>query len=59
MDAIPLVATTDSAKFMFDLISRNEISTSDSGIWLTSLSFVNEPNAETISVFIVSFLIAF
>lgn len=59
MDAIPLVATTDSAKFMFDLISRNEISASESGIWLTSLSFVNEPNAETISVFTVSFLIEF
>lgn len=59
MDAIPLVATTDSAKFMFDLISRNEISASESGIWLTSLSFVNEPNAETIAVFTVSFVIAF
>lgn len=61
MDAMPLVATTDSAKFMFELISRNEISQSESSIWLTSLSFISEPTAGIVSVFTVSdlFIIIF
>lgn len=55
MDAIPVVATYHSAKFMYDMISANAISESEINFWLTSLSFVNEPTADIISTFTVSF----
>ncbi|XP_054710208.1 apolipophorins-like [Uloborus diversus] len=51
MDAIPLVATSDSAKFMYEMITRNVVTEAESKFWLTSLSFISEPTADIISTF--------
>ncbi|GIY39272.1 apolipophorins [Caerostris extrusa] len=51
MDAIPLVSTAESARFMYDMISRKSISETESNFWLTSLSFIKETTPEIIATF--------
>ncbi|KFM65445.1 Apolipophorin, partial [Stegodyphus mimosarum] len=51
IDAIPMVATSESARFMYEMIRQRDLSESESNFWLTSLSFVNEPTAEMIATF--------
>ncbi|CAL1268821.1 unnamed protein product [Larinioides sclopetarius] len=51
MDATALVGTVDSARFVFDLISKNSLPKNEINYFLTSLSFVKEPTPEIISLF--------
>ncbi|GFQ98349.1 vitellogenin [Trichonephila clavata] len=51
MDAIPLVSTSDSARFMYEMISTKSISDSEISFWLTSLAFITDTTPEIISTF--------
>ncbi|GFT71844.1 vitellogenin [Nephila pilipes] len=51
MDAIPLVSTSDSARFMYEMISSKSISDSEISFWLTSLAFITDTTPEIISTF--------
>jgi len=51
MDAIPLVSTADSARFMYEMITKKAVSDAESNFWLTSLSFITETSPEIIATF--------
>ncbi|XP_042895388.1 uncharacterized protein [Parasteatoda tepidariorum] len=51
MDAIPLVNSVDSAHFIYEMISSKQVSESESKVWLTSLSFLNDATPEIIATY--------